>query len=192
MDDSRVLQLSAALFGLIVGSFLNVCISRLPEHLSVVSPRSHCPACQHPIAWYDNIPVLSFFLLRTRCRYCGARISWRYLVVELATSLLFLGVVYAFGFSLETVKWLVFGCLMLTLAFTDAETQLLPDVLTIGGTFTGLLLSLMVASNTRFRLSSTPRQALYRFPSLSPPLVLLIAVSEKFCRPAGEMSNCWP
>jgi leader peptidase (prepilin peptidase)/N-methyltransferase len=150
MDDSRVLQLSAALFGLIVGSFLNVCISRLPEHLSVVSPRSHCPACQHPIAWYDNIPVLSFFLLRTRCRYCGARISWRYLVVELATSLLFLGVVYAFGFSLETVKWLVFGCLMLTLAFTDAETQLLPDVLTIGGTFTGLLLSLIVPLHDPF------------------------------------------
>jgi leader peptidase (prepilin peptidase) / N-methyltransferase len=144
MGDPGFLEFSAALFGLITGSFLNVCISRLPDHLSVVSPRSHCPTCQHSIAWYDNIPVLSFFLLRMRCRHCGARISWRYIVVELATSVLFFGVVYAFGFAGETVKWLIFGCLMLTLAFTDAETQLLPDVLTIGGMVVGLLLSLVV------------------------------------------------
>jgi leader peptidase (prepilin peptidase)/N-methyltransferase len=150
MNESQLLEFSAALFGLLIGSFLNVCISRLPDHLSVVSPRSYCPICQHPIAWYDNIPLLSFFLLRRRCRHCSAKISWRYVVVELATASLFFGGVYAFGFTADTVKWLIFGCLMLTLAFSDAETQILPDVLTIGGTAAGILLSLVVPLHDPF------------------------------------------
>ena len=77
--------LLAGFFGLLIGSFLNVCIHRWPRDLSVVRPRSHCPKCEKPIAWYDNVPVLSYILLRGRCRHCGERISWRYPVVELMT-----------------------------------------------------------------------------------------------------------
>ena len=89
----------ALLFGLLIGSFLNVCIYRWPRDLSVVKPRSHCVACEKTIAWYDNIPVVSFVVLGGRCRSCQARISWRYPVVELATGLLWFYWVMAFGLT---------------------------------------------------------------------------------------------
>jgi leader peptidase (prepilin peptidase)/N-methyltransferase len=98
----------ALLFGLLIGSFLNVCIYRWPRDLSVVKPRSHCIACEKTIAWYDNIPVVSFVVLRGRCRYCRARISYRYPVVELATGLLFFYWVYAHGPSALALKMCVF------------------------------------------------------------------------------------
>jgi leader peptidase (prepilin peptidase) / N-methyltransferase len=130
--------------GLAFGSFLNVCIYRLPLGLSVVAPRSACPACKRPIAFYDNLPVLSWLILRGRCRHCKARISPRYFIIELLTGFLFLGCYAYFGFTLATLKYCVFGFLILGLIFTDAETKLLPDKLTLPGLALGALFSFIV------------------------------------------------
>jgi leader peptidase (prepilin peptidase)/N-methyltransferase len=132
------------LLGLAFGSFLNVCIYRLPLDLSVVTPGSACPRCKRPIAFYDNMPVVSWLLLRGRCRQCKARISPRYLLVELLTAALFLGCYVYSGLTLTTLKYCVFGFLLLGLIFTDAETKLLPDKLTLPGLALGLLFSLLV------------------------------------------------
>lgn len=120
-------------FGLIFGSFLNVCIYRLPRGLSVVSPRSACPECHNPIAAYDNIPVLSWLILGGRCRHCHTRITPRYAVVELICGLLFFLSFAHFGPSVESVKSCVLCFLFLGLTFTDAETHLLPDAMTLPG-----------------------------------------------------------
>jgi leader peptidase (prepilin peptidase)/N-methyltransferase len=130
--------------GLAFGSFLNVCVYRLPLDLSVVTPRSACPRCKRPIAFYDNLPVVSWLVLRGRCRHCKARISARYLFVELLTATLFLGCYGYFGLTLTTLKYCVFGFLLLGLIFTDAETKLLPDKLTLPGLALGVLFSLLV------------------------------------------------
>jgi leader peptidase (prepilin peptidase)/N-methyltransferase len=139
------LYASAIFFlGLAFGSFLNVCIYRLPLGLSVVSPRSACPHCKRPIAFYDNLPVLSWLILRGRCRRCRAKISVRYLFIELLTGVLFLGCYAYAGLTLATLKYCVFGFLLLGLIFTDAETKLLPDKLTLPGIVLGLLFSFVV------------------------------------------------
>jgi leader peptidase (prepilin peptidase)/N-methyltransferase len=136
---------SSILFiGLSFGSFLNVCIYRLPRGLSVVMPRSRCPRCKHLIAFYDNMPVISWLILRGRCRQCKTRISPRYLFVELLTGALFLGCYAYFGLTLATLKFCVFGFLILGLIFTDAETKLLPDKLTLPGLALGIVFSLLV------------------------------------------------
>ena len=135
------------LLGLALGSFLNVCIYRLPLHLSVVRPGSACPTCQKPIRFYDNVPILSWLILRGHCRSCNARISPRYLVVELLTGALFLACYAHFGLTLATLKYCVFGFLLLGLIFTDAETHLLPDKMTLPGLGIGLLFSLAVPVN---------------------------------------------
>src|SRR5580704_17347300 len=119
--------LLALLFGLLIGSFLNVCIYRWPRDLSVVRPRSHCPSCGKMIAWYDNVPVLSFLLLRGRCRHCQARIPLRYPVVELATGLAFALCIAAFGVTLLTVKYAILSAILITLIATDFEEHFLPD-----------------------------------------------------------------
>jgi leader peptidase (prepilin peptidase)/N-methyltransferase len=133
--------------GLAFGSFLNVCIYRLPRDLSVVRPRSSCPHCEYRIRAYDNIPVLSWLFLRGRCRNCKAYISPRYLMVEILTGAIFLACYAHFGFSLATVKYCALGFLLLGLIFTDAETQLLPDKMTLPGLVLGLLFSLLVPVN---------------------------------------------
>ena len=132
------------LMGIVLGSFLNVCIHRLPRGQSVVRPASACPGCGHRIRWYDNIPVLSWLLLRGRCRDCSRRISPRYLFVELATGLMFLAAYATFGFTLATLKFCIFFFLLLGLIFTDAETKLLPDLMTLPGLAIGLVFSLFV------------------------------------------------
>ena len=132
------------LYGLALGSFLNVCIYRLPRELSVVRPRSACPECKTAIAWYDNLPVASWLMLRGRCRACRARISPRYPLVELLTGLMFVACYVAFGWSIATFKFCAFSFLLLGVIFTDAETKLLPDVLTIPGLFIGLGFSVFV------------------------------------------------
>ena len=145
MDPALALAIFA--FGLAFGSFLNVCIYRLPRDLSVVLPNSACPACQQPIRFYDNIPVLSWLLLGGRCRHCKARITPRYLVVELLTGALFLACYAHFGLTLATLKYCTLGFLLLGLIFTDAETHLLPDKMTLSGLALGLLFSLVVPVN---------------------------------------------
>jgi leader peptidase (prepilin peptidase)/N-methyltransferase len=135
------------LLGLAFGSFLNVCIYRLPLGLSVVKPRSLCPRCQRPIAFFDNIPVLSWLILGGRCRQCKGAISARYLLIELLTGGVFLACYWHFGLTLATLKYCVFGFLLLGLIFTDAETKLLPDKLTLPGLALGLLFSLFVPVN---------------------------------------------
>lgn len=134
----------AALFGLLIGSFLNVCIYRWPRDLSVVRPRSACPECAKTIAWYDNIPVLSFILLRARCRYCGTGIPWRYPIVELTTAIAFAYFAHHGGLSLLSVKYCVFAAILIGLLFSDFETLLLPDEFTIGGLVIGLVFSVFV------------------------------------------------
>lgn len=138
------IALAIFFLGLCFGSFLNVCIYRLPLDLSVVTPRSACPRCKRPIAFYDNMPVISWLILRGRCRHCKAAISPRYLIVELLTASLFLGTYAYFGLTLETLKYCVFGFLLLGLIFTDAETKLLPDKMTLPGLALGVLFSLLV------------------------------------------------
>src|SRR5256885_10401177 len=133
--------------GLVFGSFLNVCIYRLPLGLSVIRPGSACPQCHESIPFYDNIPVLSWLILGGRCRRCKARISPRYLAVELLTGALFLLCCLNFGFTLAALKYCVFGFLLLGLIFTDSETHLLPDKLTLPGISLGLLFSLTVPVN---------------------------------------------
>lgn len=144
MSDSRLTLALSALFGLLFGSFLNACIHRVPRRISIAAPRSFCPECKEPIAWYDNIPLLSFCALRGRCRRCGRPIPWRYPVNEIFTALLFCGVAYRWGITVEGFKWTVFCCLMIVLFWTDLETRLLPDVLTLGGIVAALLFALAV------------------------------------------------
>jgi leader peptidase (prepilin peptidase)/N-methyltransferase len=130
--------LITALFGLLIGSFLNVCIYRWPRDLSVVKPRSACPCCEHPIAWYDNIPLLSIALLKGRCRHCSEPIALRYPLVELLTAVAFGYFAWKYGFDLKTAKYCVFSAIMIGLIFSDLETLLLPDQFTIGGLLIGL------------------------------------------------------
>lgn len=141
--------LATAIFvtGLAFGSFLNVCIYRLPIGISVVTPRSACPHCKEQIAFYDNMPVLSWLILRGRCRHCKAPISPRYLLIELLTGALFLACYWYFGLTLSTLKYCAFGFLILGLIFTDAETKLLPDKLTLTGLALGIVFSLVVPLN---------------------------------------------
>jgi leader peptidase (prepilin peptidase) / N-methyltransferase len=143
-----ILALASFLLGLALGSFLNVCIYRLPRGLSVNQPsRSMCPQCEQKISFYDNVPVLSWLILRGRCRRCKARITPRYMVVELLTAFLFLGCYWHFGLTLAMLKCCVFGFLLLGLIFTDAETKLLPDKMTLTGLGLGILFSLVVPVN---------------------------------------------
>jgi leader peptidase (prepilin peptidase) / N-methyltransferase len=135
---------SIFVLGLAFGSFLNVCIYRLPLGLSVVTPRSACPKCKQPIAFYDNLPVLSWLILGGRCRQCKTTISPRYLLIEVLTGLLFLACYGYFGLTIATLKYCTFAFLLLGLIFTDAETKLLPDKMTLPGLALGLLFSLLV------------------------------------------------
>jgi leader peptidase (prepilin peptidase)/N-methyltransferase len=132
-------------FGLIVGSFLNVCIGRLPAGESIVTPRSRCPKCRRLIEWYDNIPVVSYLVLGGRCRWCHAAISLRYPAVEMITALAF--VIQGMAFYDQPVllaSRLVLTAMLIALFGTDLETQRLPNVLTIPGTVVGLVFSVFV------------------------------------------------
>lgn len=133
------LGLAAALvIGCCLGSFYNVVIYRWPRGESIVSPASRCPGCGAAIRWFDNIPVLSFLILRGRCRHCRTPISLRYPLVELLTGLMAAGLYRAFGLSSSLFVFFVFGSLLLLVAFIDLDTYLIPDVLSLGGLVLGL------------------------------------------------------
>jgi len=138
-----------AVFGLVFGSFLNVCIARLPKHESIVAPRSHCPRCGHPIRWYDNIPVVSFLILRGRCRDCGTTISLVYPLVEILTAGLLVIALAKYGLGPEFVKAACLGMILLVLIFTDLIDRSIPHVVTLFGMVTGLLMSLVVPVDNR-------------------------------------------
>ncbi|HOP85089.1 MAG TPA: prepilin peptidase [Syntrophorhabdaceae bacterium] len=129
------------IFGAIVGSFLNVCIYRLPRDKSIIVPNSYCPDCKKPIKFYDNIPILSYIILRGRCRHCNAKISIRYPIVEFITALLFLFLFKTNGLSIEFFVMIFFVSLLVVISFIDLEFQIIPDVLSIGGLIIGLILS---------------------------------------------------
>lgn len=126
------------LFGLMFGSFSNVCVHRIPQRLSIVSPGSRCPSCGHAIAWYDNIPLVSWLLLRGRCRYCQAGISVRYPVLELLMGISWGALAWYYGFSPFLLHAITLISLLWILTLIDLETGLLPDVLTLPGIVIGL------------------------------------------------------
>ncbi len=155
-------------FGLVIGSFLNVCIRRLPEGRSIVRPGSHCPACGVSIRFYDNIPLLSYVLLRGRCRNCAARISPLYPGVELAAGVLFLLGYLLYGLSWPLVKNLLFFSLLLVLIFTDLLERTLPDPITIGGAAAGAALSFLAPTG-----DGTALWLCYRLFAYPPPAAAL-------------------
>ena len=141
MGESTLAALVGALFGAVIGSFLNVCIVRLPADQSVVSPPSRCPRCGKPVEWRDNIPVLSWILLGGKCRGCREPISILYPLVELANAVLWGAMAWRYGLSLEALKGALFGSLLLGIALTDAREYIIPNEFTYGGLAIGLILS---------------------------------------------------
>lgn len=177
MMDQALLLACAAVLGLIIGSFVNVVIHRLPRMMeqqwaqdvaswlaeqegersageaaggvagggpvlapyNLARPRSHCPACGHALAWHDNIPLISFVLLRGCCRACGSPIGWRYPAVELVTAVLFAACAWRWGLGASALVWAAFAATLLALACIDADTQLLPDALTLPLLWGGLI-----------------------------------------------------
>jgi leader peptidase (prepilin peptidase)/N-methyltransferase len=142
----------AFVLGACVGSFLNVCIGRWPHDQSVVSPRSRCPRCEQPIAWYDNIPILSWILLRAKCRGCGLPISWQYPLVELCVAATWAWAFLEWGPGLTSVRIAFFITILLGIAITDARHYLIPD----GFTVSGLLVVLVTALVAGLRGEITP------------------------------------
>jgi leader peptidase (prepilin peptidase)/N-methyltransferase len=140
----------AAVFGLLLGSFLNVCIYRIPRDISVVSPRSFCPECGASIAWYDNVPIVSFLLLRGRCRQCLLPIGWRYPLVEFVTPALFAAVAFRYGFTAAAFKWCIFEAILIVLFCTYLEERLLPDEFTVGGALAGFVFAFFVPVHGSF------------------------------------------
>jgi leader peptidase (prepilin peptidase)/N-methyltransferase len=155
------------LFGIVIGSFLNVCITRIPEGLSIVRPGSRCPSCETSIKPYDNVPILSWILLRGKCRSCGLPISPMYPMVELLTGLLFVACYLSFGLGPATIKWIVFSCLMVVLKITDLRVRLLPDLVNWPGFAMGLVSAALVPTNDGTALSLA-----IRFGRVPPQVIL--------------------
>jgi leader peptidase (prepilin peptidase)/N-methyltransferase len=128
-----ILNAIVFIFGAAVGSFLNVCIFRLPDNKSIIKPASHCPKCLKPLRFYDNIPFISFILLRGKCRDCGENISWRYPLVELLTGLLTVMLFMKFGFTVEFFVFFLFVAVLIVITFIDLDHQIIPDILTLPG-----------------------------------------------------------
>ena len=144
MDITIFYSISAFLFGGIVGSFLNVVILRLPnEGESIVFPASHCTSCMTSLHWYENIPILSFLVLRGRCSHCKAKISFQYPLVELSMALLAAALVQQFGLSINTAGYFLFCAALLVIIWIDSHHQIIPDVISLPGIVLGLLFSLV-------------------------------------------------
>jgi leader peptidase (prepilin peptidase) / N-methyltransferase len=137
-------------FGLIIGSFLNVVILRLPQGISISVPRSHCPQCKRLIPWYDNIPILSYLILRGHCRRCGKSISLRYPLIEGLTGLVSLLLYFKFGLSVQWGIFLAFSAALIALAFIDLDHRILPDPITLNGIWLGIVVSVVLAQPSQF------------------------------------------
>jgi len=137
------------IFGSIVGSFLNVCIHRMPLEQSVVVPRSFCPHCKKTIPWYDNIPLLSYIILRAKCRSCGKRISLRYFIVELLTALAFLLLFNVHGISFNFFFYAVLTAGLIVATFVDIQHRIIPDEISVGGIIVGFILSALKGFSLR-------------------------------------------
>jgi leader peptidase (prepilin peptidase) / N-methyltransferase len=192
--------ITAALFGAAIGSFLNVCILRLPEGLSVVAPRSRCPRCGAAIGWRDNLPVLSWVLLRGRCRGCGEPISPLYPLVELATALIWAGAAWQLGPTWQALSAATFLTLLLGIAVTDARTYTIPDAFSIGGTVLGLALAFAPGGITPLRavlgaatglgllwLLGTLGEWVFRKPAMGAGDVKMMAMVGAFLGPLGVL-----
>lgn len=127
------------IFGSIIGSFLNVCIYRIPKQESIVYPGSHCTSCDESISFYNNIPILSYLFLNGKCAKCGDKISIQYPFVELLTGLLFLSTVFVFGLSIQTLFYLIFISSLIAITFIDLEHMIIPNVITYPGIVVGIL-----------------------------------------------------
>ncbi len=137
-----MIALAFFILGLVIGSFLNVCIYRIPRGKSIVYPPSSCPSCGLRIKWYDNIPVLSYIVLKGRCRYCKSRISPVYPLVELLTAVYSLLVYLKFGITLNTAFYLIFGYILIVASFIDFFHYIIPDSLTLSLAFVGIVYGL--------------------------------------------------
>lgn len=131
-------------FGAAIGSFLNVCIFRLPDHHSLVKPSSQCPYCHHPVRFYDNIPLISYLILKGKCRDCGQKISWRYPLVEFITGVLALLLFGKFYLTLKFLVFFIFTAVLIVITFIDLDHQIIPDVLTLPGIPVFFLLAVFV------------------------------------------------
>jgi leader peptidase (prepilin peptidase)/N-methyltransferase len=127
------------ILGSLIGSFLNVCIYRIPRNLSIVSPASRCPSCNTPIKPYDNIPVISFILLGGKCRICSAGIPFRYPLVEFLNAMLYVFVFYRFGFAWHTALYAILCSALIVITFIDLDFQIIPDVITLPGILIGIV-----------------------------------------------------
>lgn len=137
-------EIVSLIFGAIVGSFLNVCIFRIPKNESIVIPGSHCPNCNTPIKFYDNIPILSYILLGARCRYCKHSISIQYPIVEVITTISSFLIFIKFGISTDYFVYFFFICALIILTVIDLYHQIIPDVISLPGIVVGLLASLII------------------------------------------------
>lgn len=145
IQEETLLNLFVATFGLLIGSFLNVIIYRLPRNESLIRPGSHCTSCGYSIRWYQNIPILSYLLLRGKCSGCGIRISLRYPVVEALTALLFLAVYHKFGLGVHLlIRDFPFVCLLVVICFIDLDHRIIPDRLSLSGLVLGLITALFL------------------------------------------------
>ena len=130
--------LIAFIYGTVVGSFLNVCIWRLPRDESIIKPGSHCPSCNQLLRAWDLVPLFSFLAQRCRCRYCGAKISWRYFGVELLTGVYFVIVLHSFGWTIDSLAYALFGASLIAIFFIDLEHWIIPDQLSLFGIGLGI------------------------------------------------------
>jgi leader peptidase (prepilin peptidase)/N-methyltransferase len=181
VPSSLLIGVFVALFGLVIGSFLNVCILRIPERKSIVLPASACPKCGAAIRPYDNIPVLSWLVLGGKCRNCKNPISPMYPLVEALTGLLFFACYFAFGFTLDTLKWCTFSALMIVLVFTDLRERMLPDVVNFTGFAIGLVFSFFTVA-----LDGTARWLASHMFDFPPPAPVLSFVDALLGAAAGS------
>jgi len=132
------------ILGLIVGSFSNVCIYRIPRNESIIYPASHCPKCRSNISPKDNIPLLSYILLKGRCRNCKSKISIQYPIVELLTGLIYLIVYLTYGLSVQTLIYIILSSALIIIAFIDLNEQIVPDVISLPGIVIGFIISFFI------------------------------------------------